>query len=96
MKTPKIEDIEKYSCETYGVTMEQVKEKQTRRKQPLKAKRLILYMVIEYDVMSNVDTISHYSSSYDIVNRAYWGIAQKRKDDLELNSVITEFENKLK
>lgn len=96
MKNTTIKQVEEYSCQTYGVTMEQVTEKGTKRKKPVAARRLIMYLLTENGLMPKNMIMSRYNSSYDIVSRAYIVIAKTRYNDVELNSVITEFENKLK
>lgn len=92
MKNTTIKQVEEYSCQTYGVTMEQVTERNTKIKAPLQAKKLIIFLLIEYHIMSKAMVMNHYNWSYQPVNNAWIKTATNRSVDIELNSVITEFE----
>lgn len=66
MKTPTIEEIESYACETYGVTMEQVKEKKSR-----KAKSLIFYLTFRFTKLTSKEIAELYDSNMSNVNAAF-------------------------
>jgi hypothetical protein len=90
--TPTIKQIEDYSCTAYGVTMEQVKKKNTKIKESRQAKRLIVFLLIEHNIIAKGMVMTRYNWSYEIVNKAYLKIAISQGNDVELNSAIVGFE----
>ena len=92
MKNTTIKQVEDYSCKIYDVTMEQVNNKKTRRKNILQARRMIVFLAMKHAILPLGEIMTACNVSSETISRFYLHVEFARYDDVELNSVITGFE----
>jgi|1_EtaG_2_1085319.scaffolds.fasta_scaffold170376_2 chromosomal replication initiation ATPase DnaA len=91
MKQPTVEQIEKYSCETYDVKIEDIKSTTTEAKH-LAARKLTIYLIFHFTKMQSREIAQLYGRKQQSVDDFIREIRYLKPRDNDLKIIIKGFE----
>lgn len=88
-----IEQVEQYTCDSYGTSIEEVKS-MSKKKDPSSARKMIIYLLFKFTKMDIKAIASHYGMHEIVVGKALGVIRLRVKIKGKDKDVSDGFENK--